>query len=53
MMGERRVDQGSLFYEFSRARHVPSDHLLRPIDRFVNLGGIRANLASYYSTPGR
>ena len=32
MMGERRVDQGSLFYEFSLERHVPADHLLRAID---------------------
>ena len=31
MMGERRVDQGSLFYEFSLERHVPADHLLRAI----------------------
>ena len=29
MMGERRVDQGALFYEFSLERHLPSDHLLR------------------------
>jgi hypothetical protein len=34
MMGERRVDQGALFYEFSLERHVPADHLLRAIDRF-------------------
>jgi hypothetical protein len=27
MMGERRVDQGALFFEFSLERHVPSDHL--------------------------
>ena len=37
MMGERRVDQGSLFYEFSLERHVPADHLLRAIDRGVTL----------------
>ena len=28
MMGERRVDQGALFYEFCLERHVPQDHLL-------------------------
>jgi transposase len=53
MMGERRVDQGALFYEFSVDRHVPADHLLRAIDRFVDLEGIRAHLASHYSPIGR
>ncbi len=32
MMGERRVAQEALFYEFSLLRHVPQDHLLRSID---------------------
>jgi hypothetical protein len=36
MMGERRV-QEALFYGFSLERHVPDDHLLRKIDRFVDL----------------
>jgi transposase len=53
MMGERRVDQGALFYEFSLDRHVPADHLMRAIDRFVDLEGIRAHLASHYSPIGR
>jgi len=53
MMGERRTDQGALFYEFSLDRHVPSDHLLRAIDRFVDLEGLRAHLASFYSPIGR
>jgi hypothetical protein len=38
MMCERRVDQGASFYEFSLERHVPADHLLKAIDRFVDLG---------------
>lgn len=42
MMGERRVDQGALFYEFCLQQHVPQDHLLRAIDRFVDLEGVRA-----------
>ena len=25
-MGDRRVDQAALFYEFSLERHVPADH---------------------------
>jgi hypothetical protein len=35
MMGERRSGQDALFYEFSLERHVPAEHLLRSIDRFV------------------
>ncbi|HEX4711963.1 transposase, partial [Phenylobacterium sp.] len=53
MMGERRVDQAALFYEFSLDRHVPSDHLLRSIDRFVDLEELRAGLAPFYSLIGR
>jgi hypothetical protein len=37
MMGQRQVDQAALFYEFSLERHVPATHLLRSIDRFVDL----------------
>jgi hypothetical protein len=37
MMGPRRVDQAALFYEFSLERHVPATHMLRSIDRFVDL----------------
>ncbi|HEY3890038.1 MAG TPA: IS1182 family transposase, partial [Caulobacteraceae bacterium] len=53
MMGERQVDQGALFYQFSLDRHVPAEHRLRSIDRFVDLEGVRAHLASYYSPVGR
>jgi hypothetical protein len=44
MMGERTVAQEALFYEFSLEQHVPAHHLLRAIDRFVDLSGIRAHL---------
>jgi transposase len=53
MMGDRQVDQGSLFYKFSLERHVPPGHLLRAIDRFVDLGDVRAHLAPFYSPIGR
>lgn len=53
MMGERTVMQAALFYEFSLERHVPSDHLLRSIDRFVDLSGLRAHLQPFYSAIGR
>ena len=48
MMGPRQVVQGALFYEFSIEDHVPSDHLLRSIDRFVDLGGLRRHLAPFF-----
>src|ERR671919_2704808 len=53
MMGERQVDQSALFYEFSVEKHVPADHMLRAIDRFVDLGEVRPHLAPFYSTTGR
>ncbi len=53
MMGHRQVDQASLFYEFSLEKHVPPDHLLRSIDRFVELGEVRRELAPFYSAMGR
>ena len=53
MMGSRQEAQAALFYEFSLEDHVPRDHLLRSIDRFVDLSRIRAYLADFYSHTGR
>jgi transposase len=53
MMGPRQVAQGALFYEFSIEDYVPSDHLVRSIDRFVDLGDMRRHLAPFYSSIGR
>jgi transposase len=53
MMGERRVMQEALFYGFSLERHVPDEHLLRKVDRFVDLSELRAYLGPYYSDVGR
>jgi len=53
MMGHRQVEQATLFYEFSLERHVPADHLLRSIDRFVDLEQVRQELAPFYSSIGR
>lgn len=53
MMGERTVMQEALFYSFRIEDHVPNDHLLRAIDRFVDLSGIREHLRPYYSETGR
>lgn len=52
-MGERQVDQGALFYKFSLDRHVPADHMLRAIDRFVDLEAVRSHLVPFYSSTGR
>jgi transposase len=45
--------QEALFYGFSLERHVPDNHLLRKIDRFVDLSRLRAHLGPYYSDVGR
>jgi transposase len=53
MMGHRQVEQAELFYEFSLEKHIPPDHLLRSIERFVELGELRRELAGFYSNIGR
>src|ERR1700684_3678059 len=53
MMGSRQIEQGVLFYNFSLDAHVPADHLLRSIDRFVELSELRRELAPFYSSVGR
>jgi transposase len=53
MMDERRVMQEALFYGFSLERRVPDNHILRRIDRFVDLSEVRAHLGPYYSDVGR
>ena len=53
MMGPRQVEQASLSYQFSLERHVPAGHLLRSIDRFVDLSALRRELAPFYSSTGR
>jgi len=53
MLGPRQKAQVVLFYEFSLEDHIPQNHLLRSIDRFVDLSGIRQYLAEFYSHTGR
>jgi len=45
--------QEALFYSFSLEDHVPQSHLLRAVDRFVDLSGIREKLRPFYSETGR
>ena len=49
MMGHRQVEQAALFYEFSLEKHIPANHLLRSIDRFVDLEQVRRDLAQFES----
>ncbi len=53
MMGQRGGNQDRLFYSFNLDDHVPADHMLRGIDRFLDLADLRQHLASYYSHTGR
>ncbi len=53
MLGPRQEFQSALFYEFNLEDHVPSNHLLRSIDRFVDLGDMRSHLRPFYSDIGR
>ena len=53
MMGLQCSDQARLFYEFCLEDRVPGDHLLRKIDRFLDLSTLRRELAPFYSSTGR
>jgi transposase len=53
MMGQRSGGQKRLFYSFNLDDHVPFDHLLRGVDRFLDLGDLRRHLAPFYSATGR
>jgi transposase len=53
MMGNQGGGQEQLFYSFSLEDHVPKDHLLRGIDRFLDLSELRGQLAPFYSHTGR
>jgi transposase len=53
MMGEQSGAEAKLFYEFCLEDRVPAAHLLRKIDRFLDLSGLRRELAPFYSPMGR
>ena len=53
MMGRNDKPQKPLFYSFILDDLVPQDHLLRKIDRFLDLSDLREHLAPYYSHTGR
>jgi transposase len=53
MMGSQGAGQAPLFYAFNLEDHIPADHLLRGIDRFLDLSALRQHLSSFYSHTGR
>ena len=53
MMGQQAGAQDQLFYSFNLESHVPADHLLRGIDRCLDLSELRQQLTPFYSHTGR
>jgi transposase len=53
MMGRQTDSQKKLFYSFNLEDQVPPNHLLRGIDRFLDLSDLRQHLTEFYSHTGR
>ncbi len=53
MMGSSDDGQAQFFYAFELENLIPQDHLLRGIDRFLDLAELRTHLAPFYSHTGR
>jgi transposase len=53
MLGQQTAGQDRLFSTFNLEDHVPKTHLLRGIDRFLDLRPLRQHLSDYYSHTGR
>lgn len=53
MMGQLSDGQERLFYSFNLEDHIPKNHLLRSIDRCLDLSDLRHYLADFYSPIGR
>src|SRR5271156_1234405 len=52
MMGFQETP-ARLFYDFCLDEHVPVDHMLRGVDRHLNLEDLRQSLKPFYSQMGR
>ena len=52
MMGVQATS-ARLFYDFCLDDHVPSDHILRSIDRHLDLDDVRQAVKPFYSSTGR
>ncbi len=53
MMGRQSIGQGRFFYSFDLESHIPQNHLLRSIDRCLDLSDLHKQLADHYSRTGR
>jgi transposase len=53
MMGRQTGGETQLFYAFNLDEYIPQHHLLRRIDRFLDLSKLRPHLADFYSHTGR
>ena len=53
MMGRASGEQNELFYDIRLEDYVPRGHLLRAIDRHLDLSELRHHLAPFYSHTGR
>ena len=52
MMGQQQKTE-SLFYYFRLEDHIPENHLVRLIDRYVDFSFVRERLKDFYSQVGR
>lgn len=52
MLGTQKA-HARLFYEFDLETHIPENHLVRGIDRFLDLRELHADLRGFYSHPER
>ena len=52
MMGQQSRAE-SLFYYFRLEEQIPTDHLLRMIDGYVDFSFVREQLKDFYSPTGR
>ncbi len=53
MIGQHSGNQDRLFYSFNLDEHVPADHMLRRIDRYLDLSGLRRHLEPMGSSAAR
>lgn len=52
MLGRQKA-HARLFYAFDLETHIPSDHLVRGIDRFLDLADLHDEMRAFYSHTGR
>ena len=53
MMGQLSSGQDQLFYSFNLEDRIPTNHLLRSIDRCLDLSDLRHYLVDFYCPIGR